>query len=192
MPHTHVNRSTPAAAGVLILLMACLGLTACGGSSTSSSTNASASAAASGPPGSGSGRFNARRECLQKNGITLPRRPPGRGAPSRGGFLGGGVGPQLPKGVTRAQFQAALRKCGAGGGFFGATGRLNTPSTTKALAKFATCLRHNGVSVPEPNTSGRGPIFNTSGLNPSSARFKAATAKCRTDLPGRFGTGAGG
>jgi hypothetical protein len=107
-------------------------------------------------------------------------------------LLGAGVGPQLPKGVTRAQFEAALKKCGAAGGLSAATGRLNAPSIATALVKFATCLRDSGVSVPEPNTSGRGPIFNTSGLDTSSARFKAATAKCRMDLPGRFGTGAGG
>jgi hypothetical protein len=111
----------------------------------------------------------------------------------------------LPKGVTRAQFQAALRKCGAGNAVraFGPNGPgsqpANNPLFRQALVKYAECLRQNGVNLPAPNTSGKGPIFSTKGLNPSSPQFRAATMKCRATLIGAFrrlpranGTGAGG
>ena len=136
--------------------------------------------------------FAAMRECLQKNGITLPKRTPGQPRPGGpGGFLGGAAGaPRLPPGVTRSQYEAAVKKCG-GAAFAGARGRLRSPAFKQAIAKFATCMRQNGVNVPEPNTSG-GPIFNTAGLNTESAQFKAAEAKCRADLPSAFRRRAGG
>jgi hypothetical protein len=217
MSHLNSNRHKPAAsaAAVLVLLLACLGLAACGSSSGSSSSTASTSASttttgAAGAKGPNSGRFAAMRECLQKNGVTLPAFKPGqhgqpqargqRRPPGAGGFLGGGSGgtggPSLPKGVTRAQYEAALKKCG-GGNFAGRGGggaRFKSPAFQAALAKFAACLRENGVNVPAPNTSGNGPVFDTKGIDTSSAKFKAAEAKCQSDLRTAFrrGAGAGG
>jgi hypothetical protein len=205
MSHIYSSRRKPevAATTVLILLLACLGLAACGGSSSSSSSSTAAAATSTstgtGAKGPNAGRFAAMRECLQKNGITLPKRTPGtrRTPGAAGGFLGGGGGaggPQLPKGVTRAQYEAALKKCG-GGNFAGRGGaRFKSPAFQAALAKFATCMRENGVNVPAPNTSGSGPVFDTKGIDTSSAQFKAAEAKCRSDLSGAFrrGPGAGG
>jgi hypothetical protein len=132
------------------------------------------------------------RECLQKNGIALPERTPGSGP--RGGFsgVGAGGGPQLPKGVTRAQYEAALKKCG-GGHFFagGGASRIKNPVFDAALAKYGTCLRQNGINLPAPNTSGNGPIFNIKGINTSSPQFKAASVKCRGALIGAFRRPAG-
>jgi hypothetical protein len=184
MPQIISNRRKPAVAAALVLVLASLLLAACGGSSKgSSSVSATASASTStagGTAGAAGGRFAALRECLQKNGITLPKRTPGQGRPSgAGGFLGGGAGPRLPKGVTRAQYEAAVKKCG-GGGFAGRGGGIHFDSA--ALKKFAACMRENGVNVPEPNTSGKGPVFSTSGLNTSSAQFKSAEVKCSSAL----------
>jgi hypothetical protein len=210
MPHTNTRSRRPALAVVAILLLACLGLAACGGSSstTTTSTNAAATGTATsasstgststptapGAPGAGrgAGRFAAMRECLQKNGIALPKRTPG--ARPGGGFFAGGAGagggPQLPSGVTRAQYEAALKKCGGGAGHFfargGAAGRLDSPVFKAALAKYGECLRQNGVKVPPPNTSGKGPIFDTKGIDTSSAQFKTASTKCRGALLGAF------
>ncbi len=83
MSHTDSIRRKPAAAAatVLVLLLACLGLAACGGSSSSSSTSATAAAStstATGAKGPNAGRFAAMRECLQKNGVTLPAFKPGQ------------------------------------------------------------------------------------------------------------------
>jgi hypothetical protein len=203
MPHIHSRRSKPAIAALILLLLAALALAACGSSSNGSSpTSASASAtkstststpgAAEAAKGAISGRFTAMRECLQKNGITLPKRTPGqRPAPGSGGFFGGPGGLQLPKGMTRTQYEAILKKCG--GSFFrdrrglpGIGTRLQSPAVTKALAKFAACMRENGVNVPAPNTSGKGPIFNTKDLNTTSTTFRTAETKCRTALQGAF------
>jgi hypothetical protein len=193
------------AVALVALLLASLGLAACGSSSSNGSSSTTATTSAStgtGTKGPNAGRFAAVRECLEKEGITLPKRTPGEKRPpgGTGGFLGGGgagaggaAGPQLPKGVTRAKYEAALKKCG--GGFArGGAARFNSPTFKAALAKFATCMRQNGVNVPAPNTSGSGPVFDTKGIDTSSAQFRTAEAKCQSDLSGAFkrGTGAGG
>ena len=205
MSHLDSKRRKPAAAAVLVLLLACIGLAACGSSSKSSSASTNASAAttttgaagATGARGQGAGRFAALRECLQKNGVTLPAFKPGQhGGPQARGPFGGAGGRQLPKGVNKTKYEAAIKKCG-GGTFAGRGGgatRFKSPAYKAALAKFATCLNQNGVKVPAPNTSGNGPVFDTKGINTSSAQFKAAEAKCQSDLAGAFrrGPGAGG
>lgn len=217
MPHPNTRSRKPVAAVVVILLLACFGLAACGGSSSTTSTSANAASTGTStgtsstgtsstgsstnapPAGRGGTRFAALRECLEKNGITLPKRTSGSGRPAgaQGGFLGGGAGaggPQLPKGVTRAQYEAALKKCG-GHVFTGGGARFsNNPVFKAALAKYAECLRQNGVNVPAPNTSGKGPVFDTKGIDTSSPQFKAATTKCRSTLTGAFRRpgGAGG
>ncbi len=204
MPQIHSSASKPAIAVAALVLTAFV-LAACGGSSakSSSSTNASATSSTAGGSRPGASRFAAFRECLQKNGITLPKRPSGQQrGPGAGGLLGGaggGGGPaQLPKGVTRAQYEAAVKRCGGAPGRagFGAggAGRFNSPLVKQALDKFAACMRENGVNVPAPNTSGKGPVFNTKGLNTASAAFKAAQTRCATVLRGAFRAqpGAGG
>jgi hypothetical protein len=197
MSHTSTKGRTPAVAALTIALLACTGLAACGGSS-STSTQTTANAAATGTttpgttsPGTSStstapvgrpnpARFTTVRACLAKKGIVLPPRTPGAG-----GFLGGG--PQLPKGVTRAQYAEALKSCGGanfpGRGHFSRVPHAFTSSRFhEVLARFAACLRQNGINVGEPNTSGKGPVFNTKGLNTGSTQFKAAEAKCRSTL----------
>jgi hypothetical protein len=200
MPHISIKGRTPAVAALTIALLACIGLAACGGSS-STSTQTTANAAATGattgttttgtttpgtsstptvPPGRPDpARFTTMRACLAKKGITLPPRTPGAG-----GFLGGG--PQLPKGVTRAQYAEALKACGAnfpaGGHFNRAPRAFTSPRFHEVLVHFAACLRQNGINVGEPNTSGKGPVFDTKGLNTGSTQFKAAEAKCRSTL----------
>jgi hypothetical protein len=182
--------------------LAVLGLTACGGSGASSTATQANAASTGTANGSGAGatggttgprgatgarpRFAAVRECLQKQGVQLPTRPNG----ARGSFLGGA---NLPKGVTRAQLQSAISKCLGGRGFpTGGPGgarfsRTRSPRFRQALSLFAACMRKNGVNVPQPNTSGSGPVFSTKGLNTASPQFKAATAKCRSALTGALG-----
>jgi hypothetical protein len=198
----------------LLLVAACVGVASCGGSSTSSSTGTNAAATNTAPTGSTgvptgptgvgptgasgrSARFSALRECLQKNGVTLPSRAPGQGPP-RGGFLGGATGGQLPPGVSREKLEAAMKKCGASGRFArfgrsgGSAGFLRSPRFSQALTKFAACMRENGVNLPPPNTSGSGPIFDTKGIDTRSPQFASAEAKCRSDLSGALRSGATG
>ena len=196
MSHTYTNRSKLAAV-VLVLVLASLVLVACGGSSNTASSSNAASAATSttsGGAGVRGGRFSALRECLKNQGITLPRRSPGSpGTPGAGGGLlgsGSGQGRTLPGGVSRAQFEAATKKCG-GGNFARGRRALNSPARANALSAFAGCMRANGVNLPAPNTSGKGPVFNTSGLNVTSAQLNAAQAKCSSAL-GAFGGGRAG
>jgi hypothetical protein len=61
-----------------------------------------------------------------------------------------------------------------------------TPALKGALTKFATCMRANGVNFPLPNTSGRGPIFSAKGVDIRSAKYKAASTKCRGVLLNAF------
>ncbi len=197
-------------AAIALMVIASALLVACG-SSSSGTTAANTSAASTSPaapagtpagsvPGAGParGRFAAVRECLKKNGITLPQRVPGKpgqapppgGAVPLGGAGGYAGGAQLPKGVTRTQFEAALKKCGGSRlGGLGAQSRLRRPGFQRALASFATCMRQNGIALPAPNTSGSGPIFNTSGLNTNTARFRAAQQKCAPLLTSGARTG---
>jgi hypothetical protein len=99
---------------------------------------------------------------------------------------------QPPEGVSQARFEAALKKCGGGKPPQGRAGALNSASTRAGLVKYATCLRQNGINVPEPNTTGNGPVFSTKGIDTSSSKFKAAQSKCQSDLKGAFPKGAGG
>lgn len=186
------------------LAAACLVLAACGSGGSTTSTSAagaggSSAAAPSGAGARGGARFATLRTCLAKQGITLPQRTPGQRRPPTGATGGGGVlggrgfgagagGFRPPAGVSAQKFQAALKKCGGAG--LG-SGRFNSPAFKAALAKFASCMSSHGVKLPAPNTSGTGPVFNTKGLNTTSAAFKAADAKCAPDLRGRFGPRGG-
>ncbi len=187
-----------ALAAAVPALVAVLVLAACGSSSPSAKTSAGTSTGTPGtastgqaPPGQpagGASRFDALRECLKKQGITLPQRVPGGKRP-RGGAAGplGLARPQLPSGVSRARYEAALKKCGGfrGGRF---KGLASSPAFSKALEKFAACMRQQGIPVPNANTSGKGPIFDTKGIDTASSKFKAAETKCisllRTAQPG--------
>jgi hypothetical protein len=82
--------------------------------------------------------------------------------------------------------QEALKKCG--GGNFGGGGRFNSSTSKAALTKFVACMRENGVNLPTPNTSGNGPVFNTTGINTASSTFKSAQAKCQSGLRGSAGS----
>jgi hypothetical protein len=160
------------------------GTTSSGTSATgTTSTGTPATGTPPGGPGSAArtARFAAVRTCLSKKGITLPQPSPG--------VPGGGA--QLPKGMTGTQFQEALKSCGAN---FGAHGNhfrragpaFNNPRFHAVLARFAACLRQNGINVGEPNTTGKGPVFNTKGVNTGSPQFRAASAKCRSTLLSGF------
>ncbi len=80
-----------------------------------------------------------------------------------------------------------MRKCG--GGDFSRGGRFGSSASKAALAKFAACMRENGINLPAPNTSGNGPVFNTKGIDTNGSAFRTAQSKCRSDLPGPFARG---
>ena len=185
---------------LLVLALAGLLLAGCGSSSSNTGTT-SASATApggAGATGAGStggtgcapGRSRRARQSDPRMPAEgrhqLPAQPQGTRPRGGGGFFGGsGGGPALPKGVTREQFQAALKKCGltrrfgTGGRFGAGRANFNTPAFRKTLASFASCMNEHGVKLPAPNTSGKGPVFNTSGIDTKSATFQKAEETCR-------------
>lgn len=197
MPHMHSKRSRSVLA-IVALVLAGLALAACGSSGSSpshagsTSTSAKASTTSSTPGGkvaaAAATRFRALRACLQRNGVTLPKRTPGQHhAP--GGLPGGGAaGPKPPAGVSKAKYEAAVKKCGGlpRGGFAHPGGRYGNPEFKKALSAFAACMRSSGIPLPEPNTSGKGAIFDTKGININSPNFTLAESKCRSKLRAAF------
>jgi hypothetical protein len=152
------------------------------GSAAGSTSGGTGSTGAAGNGQAANGAFEARfaaiRTCLQKDGITLP-------AHGSGGPAAMFRNPQLPKGVSRAQYAEALHKCGTA--FTGGTSalskrRFGNTRFRQALIVFADCLRQHGVPIPQPNTSGNGPIFSTRGLNTASPKFREARQTCRSTL----------
>ncbi|HXA54417.1 MAG TPA: hypothetical protein VNV37_06025 [Solirubrobacteraceae bacterium] len=139
------------------------------------------------PGGTDAPSFTAIRQCLAKKGITLPQSHPLAGA-------------KLPSGVSRSQFYEEMRGCAGsllppGGNHFHRFGGLHkhgfrnpydNPRFHAVLVRFSACLRQQGIDVGEPNTSGKGPLFDTKGINTGSPQFRAATAKCRSTLIGAF------
>jgi hypothetical protein len=191
------------AAGCLI---AACGSASSGSSSSSSTSSTTASASASGTGGSAAG--SARRTqlvaCLKSHGVTLPARPagsppPGGGAGGSGGgaaggsgggtgggsgtgtgprrgFFGGGGRTLTPK--MRAAFQACGAKFGFGGGAGGGGFRGRISHT--AVTKYVACVRQHGYNLPNPNFSGKGPIFPQS--IQTNAKFQAASKACQSLL----------
>ncbi len=196
------NRARTRLAPLLFVaaLLAAVTLAACG--SSSSGSTKTASSASSTPNGAGAAGGNSKvaslRACLAKQGITLPKRPagagpgPGNGLPGSG-LPGGGApgagapgGGAPPSGVNREKLQAAIKKCG-GTGFTGRRPGRGSAASRESLTKFAACMRANGVNLPEPNTSGNGPVFNTNGIDTTSQTFTNARQKCQSTLKGAYG-----
>ncbi len=127
-------------------LVAALALVAAGcGSSKAAGTAASGTTTtASRSARARSTAFRAFRQCLQRQGVTLPRfgsrtRPPGAGSrPRSGGFR-----PNLTPAQQRA-FAACRSTLGTGGFGFRPGGRGGTRSA--AFARYTACLRSHGVT----------------------------------------------
>lgn len=182
---TTVQRSANAAATGTTTGSTTTGTSSTGTSTTSGSTTPKSAAGGTGtstaPSPADAPRITEIRSCLAKKGISIPKSHPLADA-------------QLPKGMSRSQFYEQLRGCAGGlvaprgsSRFKGPGGKgfhnpFNNPRFHTVLARFAACLRQQGENVGEPNTSGKGPIFDTKGINTGSPQFKAATAKCRSTL----------
>jgi hypothetical protein len=55
-------------------------------------------------------------------------------------------------------------------------------ATQRAFYRFAQCMREKGVSMPEPNINGPGPVFNPRRIDTRSPQFARATRICREAL----------
>jgi hypothetical protein len=155
----------------------------CGSSSNASQTatrSTTASAAAGGAPNAP--RRAALAACLKQHGVTLPARPPGTGGgPPPGSGRSGGF-------ANNPKLRAAFQACGARFGF----GRgQRFPLSRAAITKYVTCVRQHGYSLPNPNLSGKGPVF--PGNIRTNAKFQAASRSCQSLLapPRPTGTTSG-
>lgn len=173
-----------------LLALFALALAGCGGSSTSSTstastTKASNSAAAAGAPFAGKVSPKV-ISCLKEQGAELPSAPQG-GQPSQGAPPPGGP----PSGANRGKLQEAFKRCGvqmpAGG-----PGKTPNPAAYKSsIQAYVACVRKHGYAMPEPNLSGKGPVFNSSAVNQNDPKFKAASEKCQSSLRPQGGPGEG-
>lgn len=169
-----------------------------------------AAVAAASTMSSNSPRGNRRTQlaaCLKKQGVTLPRRAPGahgaqpesgaeNGHPGSGAEGSGQLGFDAQRGGNDAIRRAALRRCGVNpqreAGPNGDRGSFaHSPASRRALASFAACVRRNGYRLPNPNTSGNGPVFNPRQVDRSNPRFLAAARRCQSLLPRGTGPSPG-
>ncbi len=193
--------------GLVAVLASALLLAACGSSSSSSSSTTASTSTGTSTTGGRAGGFRQSARtiaCLRAQGVTLPQRRPGQGrptgtgtngAPPAGagrGFFGGGRGQSS---AQRTRMQAAFRRCGVtfggrgGRGGFGGR-RFNSATYRAAITRFVACVRQHGYDLPAPNTTGRGPVFDSSKVNQRDPKFIAASRACASDLP-QFGRGGG-
>jgi hypothetical protein len=195
-----------AALALGVLVGAC-GSASSSSTSSAGGTGTTASASGGGAAG-GAGANSARRAalaaCLKQHGVTLPSRPAGApgGGPAGSGAAGGGTGTNgtgtngtgtSGTGATprrgfffggggfaaNPKLRSALQACGAKVGFRGGTGARARLSHT-AITKFVTCVRQHGYNLPNPNFSGKGPIFPAN--IQSSKTFQAASRACQNLL----------
>jgi hypothetical protein len=137
-----------------LLILACGGLAACGSSSsTTTTTGAGASTGTGASAGTGT-------------------------SPSSNGKAAGGSTGATSSGATSAPSGTAITAPPTSR----AKSRLNSTRFQQALIVFADCLRRHGLPIPQPNTSGKGPIFNTRGVDTTSPKFRQARQQCRGTL----------
>jgi hypothetical protein len=120
--------------------------------------------------------------------VTLPNRPPGarppgarRGGAGGLGFFGGGGGGGGAGGPGRQglaarnpKLAAAIQACG------GFRGQRRFQLSRAAINKYVACVRQHGYNLPNPNLSGRGPVFQPSiRTNP---KFQTASRACQNLL----------
>ena len=175
------------AASTPMLVLACLLLASCGGSSHKATpTTKTSTSPDSVHVGSIKIHVSSFNECLKKNGIPQ--------LSDKAGTSGDGSAGALPKGVSKSRYEQVLKKCGGSFSTTGAIPRIsalrhvNRSAIESQLKKFAACMRENGVSFPEPRTSGHSPTFDTKALDTSSKAFRAAESKCIAALRGAHHT----
>jgi hypothetical protein len=127
----------------------------------------------------GPASFTELNRCLEKHGVAHPENIPGpnqeeRTLPS----LIGVRGVRVPLGVTRVQFEGALRECGAGY-LRVAPAPVTSPVLQGRVLRVTACLARNGFMLPPPNFHGPGPVLDTSSVNVASAKWVATVRGCQ-------------
>jgi hypothetical protein len=191
---TYKRSRSLAAVATAVIVAACVA--ACGSSSSSSSSSSTAAAASGGT--ASRAKLTA---CLKQHGVTLPSRPAGGGygpppgagkgngnGSGGGGLRGGGLGGRQGR-FNSPKFRAAFQACGAAAGFRGRRG--NFRPSAAAIAKFASCVKQHGYTLPKANLSGKGPVYPVK--IERNAKFQSASRACQAVLrPAGGGTAPGG
>jgi hypothetical protein len=200
MDPKHRNRLRLATASPALLLASVV-LAACGGSSSPGSSQSGGVTSASSPsrvapadtasvaapstaattPAAGATTTATAAPSLSAS--KAPSSPAKAPSPSAGKVTGGAG--SLAGAVENCVRKEGAKKCGvAGGGAAGTPSGVNPPAgkTGSAAAEgrgvtaFITCMRANGVTIPEEGSGGA--------TSTASATFKAAAAKCGSELTG--------
>lgn len=175
------SRISAGAACVLVL-----GLSACGASTsgtgvatapTTSAPAAATGAAASASPTASTSATDkgvAYAQCMRRHGVDMPD-------PSKNGLrlqTGGG-----PANQDMRKVNAAMAACKS----LLPPGQNLAKPPADAVAKLramAKCMRANGIAkFPDPGANGQLMLDKSSGIDPNSAAFKAAQAKCSKYAP---------
>lgn len=116
--------------------------------------------------------------CLKKHGVAHPEDVvPPSAAELAVPQLIGVRGLSVPTGVTRSQFQGALRYCGADKIHVNPAPIIR-PAVQKRVSELWLCLSNNGFTLPAPNFKGPGTVFDTSRINVTSASWIATVRGC--------------
>jgi hypothetical protein len=108
------------------------------------------------------------RACLDKNGLPTASTT--------------GKGRQRsvpPKHLTHTEQNAIIERCGLH--MARSRSQAVKRAAKRTYSRFEVCMAKHGVHLPEPNTSGSGPVYNAP--NASSAKFRPAEFACRYSLP---------
>jgi hypothetical protein len=183
---------------VVVLLLTVL--TACGSGAESSTGVASVGGGSSGPAASPTASGDAEKEllgyveCLRGEGLDVPDPTvDADGNLTLGGRGGSGIQPGQ---IDREKFQAAQEKCGQPpAGALGLDDEDRSELQDAAL-EFATCMRGEGIDVPDPDFSqggagGRGGMpFGD--LDTDDPKVAAAVEKCQDAFQGIGPNATGG
>jgi hypothetical protein len=188
---TNYRRMRPERVNVLGLMgalavLATVLLAGCGssGGGESSSEETTASSEQAGGPGGFAEISDEARSCLKEKGVELPE--PGQGGPPAGGPPEGTPpegGPPQGFGKGGAKTEKAFEECGVEL----PQGKPEGPPTNsgalrKSINEYVACMSENGAELPEPNLSGKGPVFKESEVDREDPKFKAANEKCQSRL----------
>lgn len=134
--------------------------------------------AAGGPPGSGGSNGGTGGGTGTGTGTgTTGTGTNGTGTTRRRGFFFGGGGGGA---AANPKFRAALQACGAKFGFRGGGQGFRGRISHTTITKYVTCVRQHGYNLPNPNFSGKGPIFPAN--IQSNKKFQAASRACQSLL----------
>jgi hypothetical protein len=184
--------ATMKTAAATLAVLATAALAACGGGGGGSDQASTSTSSDQGPT-----RItltDEQRACLEKNGASIPSGPPAGGTTTQTGPPPGASGAP-PAGGSQtfqrgnpqdfAKMQKAAKKCGVDlpqGGPGGDPPDVNSEQFQASVSDYATCMSDNGYTMPAPDFSGNGPVFDESKVDRSDPKFTAASAKCQNKL----------